>query len=594
MLGRESFFYRFMSLMRPIVILVLLVLLPASLWAQVHVRSPLPFGILQVSPGGETARLHFVANVDSGYTDLLLRIAAPPDSTSTEILMDWTPAALTHGRIDTILSLPVRKSVYSIDWHVRSTLGKQGTVTGLRAGHIFGIAGQSNAEGYNWDMSVKAAGDIRMLRDSIAWTPASEPTGAAGGGPWIVMGNTLWRELKDSLAIGIVNMAVGGTSLIPLKDARRWYRDPEHPEDTGIYASAVSGFRSAGGTLEALLWIQGESDGAELRDAATYHTAFRALIEGLREDLGEPGLRCFHLQISGNSNPGAPIAYLPIVREAHRTLPLSTLVGTAVGRSINSDGLHYTVPTYTAVGRMFGHAILSDLYGIATSLYPPVLPDTAAFLDSSASQPRSYFFRIKWMRGLSLTTALSFIGDRQAFILARDNKYFYDSSEVWSRVDPEDPSSVLVGLRRDSITFGHSWTISYIRTAGAEHAPLASIVPSMTGSGLDTIFATAFVGLPALLPERTIYSNVPDIRDVNAFPNPSYGTVSVTLNAAHSDRGEIELTDIAGRTADHMSIDIAIGANAFTLPTSGLPNDAYVLSVRAGSHTIVRKIVLVR
>jgi hypothetical protein len=574
--------------------LPLVLLFAVSASAQVRIVYPLPFGILPVSGDPSTAAIHLLAQVDAQYTEFSMRVAAiHPDSTS-DILIDWTPLQISNGTVDTVLRVPTSRDEYVLEWHARAILGTGGSVTGLRAGRIFGIAGQSNAVGFNWEMNVPRHGDIRMLRDSAAWVPAVEPTGESAGGPWIVMANRLWREFGDSLAIGLINTAVGSTSLTPVKTVTKWYRDPEHPLDSGIYGHAVRRFLACGGPLQALLWIQGEADGAALADPGIYTSAFKVLLDGFRSDLGQQDLRAYHLQISGNSNPGAPIAYLPVVREALRILPSSTLVGTAAGRSINPDGLHYTVPTYTAVGQLFADAIVTTLAGKPSPAYPPVTPDTAAFVDSTSTLSADRFIRLHWRRGANPTTSLAFVNDRQAFVIARDKRVYYDTSQVWSRIDPNDPTSVLVGLRRDSITSNHSWTLSYIRTAGAEHAPLATIVPGLDAGTRDTIFAVAFLDLPVYLPGTKPIQSVPELSDVNAYPNPSRGALSIKLTSGKQQSATIELSDIDGRRLSSTNIELTQGPNEVSLPVAGLPDQAYLLSLQVGSDVVVRKIVLIR
>lgn len=576
-------------------LVALCALVAESASAQVRIVRPLPFGIIPLSKDPAVAVLHVRAEVDSQYSEFSLRIAAMHrDSTST-ILLDWTNVAIANGIVDTSLRIATSSDEYILEWHARAILGTGGSVTGLRAGRIFGIAGQSNAVGFNWDMNVPRRGDIRMLPDSSSgWVPATEPTGEGGGGPWIVMANRLWHEFGDSLAIGLINTAVGGTSLTPVKNVTRWYRDPVHPLDSGIYGRALRRFRAADAPLQALLWIQGETDGAALADPNLYTSAFKTLLDGFRTDLAQPDLPAFHLQISGNSNPGASIAYLPVVREALRVIPYSTLVGTAAGRSINPDGLHYTVPTYTAVGVLFADAILSSFTGRLSPTYPPLTPDTTAFLDSSSAHPADRFLRLHWRRGSGPTTALSFVNDRQAFVIARDKRVYFDTSQVWSAIDPKDPASVVVGLRRDSLSSGHSWSVSYIRTAGAEHAPLATIVPGLDAGTYDTIFAVAFLDLPVYLPGTQPTRSVPEVSNINVYPNPSRGSLSVTLISAKRQSATVELSDIDGRSISSTAVQLGDGENDISIPITSLPDQAYLVSIKAGNVAVVRKIVLVR
>ncbi|HWF44386.1 MAG TPA: sialate O-acetylesterase, partial [Candidatus Kapabacteria bacterium] len=219
-----------------IFIIGLLVLVSHIAFGQVLFRSPLPGGILQVH--GDSAELHLHASLANGYDHFLCKLSSDRDTTSPTF--GRIPVTNNNGIVDTVFWVPKSLRDYTLLWWADSSGDTSfGMISQLTPGHIIGIAGQSNAQGNCWEMLEQANGDIRMLIDDIAWKPAREPTDGAGGGPWIVMANLLYAAIGDTLPIGIVNTAVGGSSLTFPITYGQWLRNPEAPEDTSIYGHAL-------------------------------------------------------------------------------------------------------------------------------------------------------------------------------------------------------------------------------------------------------------------------------------------------------------------------------------------------------------------
>ncbi|HEX5315894.1 MAG TPA: sialate O-acetylesterase, partial [Candidatus Kapabacteria bacterium] len=394
--------------------LLFLILTPSLVSAQVTFTSPLPFGIAQVHGDHADIRLHVAI---SGYSNFSYKLSSDVDTSSPQ--EGWAQINIHNGIVDTLLTIPKSLRDYSIYW--RTGLGPTdtgGIIARLTPGHIIGIAGQSNAVGHVWPDSGKFVavpqGDIRMLINNSSWQQAGEPTDGEGQGPWIEMANELYAKIGDTLPIGIVNRAVDGTGLTLSIGSGRWLKNSPDTNDK-MYPNAVDRFRHAGSELECLTWIQGEADGqggGVLWNPAAYHTQFGNLIRNFESDLADT-FPVFHLQISGFSGNANSTGAYPIVREAQRVLPPSTIVGTAIGRPLWDSAFHYTVATYQAVGQMFAGAVLKELYGINAPMYPPLMPDTVATLDSitDGSIKGKYCFSIGWTRAgkpVTLTSLSAF------------------------------------------------------------------------------------------------------------------------------------------------------------------------------------------
>jgi hypothetical protein len=371
-----------------------------------------------------------------------------------------------------------------------------------------------------------------------------------------------------------VNTAVDGTGLTVSIGSGRWLKTDT--SDT-MYPDAIDRFRHAGSELDYFTWIQGEADGegAELIDPNVYRTQFDTLIHDFWSDL-QNTFPIFHLQISGYAGPTNSSATYPQVREALRVLPPSTLVGTAVGRSLGDSAFHYTVSTYQAVGRMFAGAILKELYGISTSMYPPLMPDTAATLDSitDGSIAGRYCFSIGFTRG-GKTVKLTSLTPVQYFGL-NSNGVSLDTSAVWFRISPTDSSRVQIGLRNDSITpKDNYWLVTYDAVADGEHAPLATIDPV---SG-DTIFAMAFYELPVQLATGPP-ADVSEFSFQSAAPNPTSNAIQCYILSYKHETMTIDVVNNLGLTFRHETAVVDEGEQIVTVSTEGLLSGNYWIVLR--------------
>jgi Ca2+-binding RTX toxin-like protein len=112
--------------------------------------------------------------------------------------------------------------------------------------------------------------------------------GQSNGERWFgqnALGATSFRSLlSSSLAesVTLVNAAVGGTALLPIKDGN-W-------TDTGpgsLYQAAIDAAADSGAPIDAIVWVQGEEDANAGVTADEYSDGLADLIARLRADLGD-------------------------------------------------------------------------------------------------------------------------------------------------------------------------------------------------------------------------------------------------------------------------------------------------------------------
>ena len=110
-----------------------------------------------------------------------------------------------------------------------------------------------------------------------------------GAGLGLAFGQAMAAALDRP--IGLLPCAHGGTSL------DQWSPDLKHEGGRSLYGAMFERIRRAGGTLRGLLWYQGESEGWDPAQSATYQPRFDVWIARLRKDLGLPHFPVLAVQI---------------------------------------------------------------------------------------------------------------------------------------------------------------------------------------------------------------------------------------------------------------------------------------------------------
>ncbi|QDV04607.1 hypothetical protein Poly30_00980 [Planctomycetes bacterium Poly30] len=186
-----------------------------------------------------------------------------------------------------------------------------------------------------------------------------DPSG--GFGPEIGFARCVMSRAGDPRSeAAILKVAFSGTSLLG-----DW--DPEDPGDKGAcYRALIQEFTLAMAELrargheprvEALLWIQGESD-ANAAGAERYPAALEALLYALRRDLAAPemiALLAVNTKFGGGENPWVLRIAAAQQLVANRD-PRSVYVDTSAASIAN--GAHYDAAGTLLVGRRMGEALV--------------------------------------------------------------------------------------------------------------------------------------------------------------------------------------------------------------------------------------------
>jgi hypothetical protein len=544
-----------------------------SLLAQIQFISPLPNAIIEKNGNFGLIRFQGSSAKDQNVSMTFVDSLGKAISGFSDLQLSFK-----NGVLDSTIPCPVSKK-FSARW--KSDLDS-GTIDNLAVGHLFAIAGQSNAQGWSPPPFITPIGDIRMLRNDSSWQKGEDPTGGMYASPWIGFANRMQQLLQDSLPIGLINVAVGGTSLVTPLSNGRWVRNDTLHEDTAtLYGKALIKFLEAGSRFDGIFWIQGETD-ANGVPADAYVSAFKQLVMNFREDLKVP-FQFFHLQIGGQvANPDK--INWGIIREAHRTLPLSILVGTAVGNTIGWDGIHYSATAEMMVGDRFAGAIAKEVYHLDNPYYPPMLPQNSISMTQCTSKdPYSGYKIVLECRRNGLPVILKAVDTVRGFQI-RINNTMLDTSEVFSLIESADRSKVDIFSKNTTFSPSDEIQLSYAITGDVSSVNVSDDDTSTTLPN----YLVGFRDMQVLAP-----SSVPVYIVGLTTPNPFTTETAFSLYMGNPEPVSYSIYDISGK--EIYSLDLGLmseGKHIINLKNGHLAGGVYEIVVTAGNTVKTFKIVV--
>ncbi|KAM4087474.1 hypothetical protein ACJW30_10G180400 [Castanea mollissima] len=244
--------------------------------------------------------------------------------------------------------------------------------------NIFILAGQSNIAGRGGVCSPNPS--ILKLSANLTWVLAQEPLHSDidfnkinGVGPGMAFANYVLGKDPNFGIIGLVPCAIGGTKI------SQWEKG------TFLYKQMMKRTQASvqnGGTIQALLWYQGESDTESQEDAKSYKAKLEKFFLDVRDDLQSPMLPIIQVALASGSGP-----FIEIVREAQMGIDLMNLrTIDAKGLPLELDNLHLTTAAQVQLGKMFADTFLkflpsgptvSPIRNIKTK-FPIIYPTTVA------------------------------------------------------------------------------------------------------------------------------------------------------------------------------------------------------------------------
>jgi hypothetical protein len=225
---------------------------------------------------------------------------------------------------------------------------------------LFLLVGQSNMAGRGevTPADTHPHPRVMMLSRSGAWVPAADPMhfdkpDVVGVG----LGRSFGISLADadpSIAIGLIPAAVGGSPIDTWKPGIFYPPTRSHPWDDAIARARLA---MPAGTLDGILWHQGESD-ATPELAPGYQAKLDDLIARFRATLEAPDVPFIAGQMGRFRDHPWDAARTEVDR-AHRNLPgrvRRTAYVSAEGLAHKGDGVHFDAESYRLLGRRYAEA----------------------------------------------------------------------------------------------------------------------------------------------------------------------------------------------------------------------------------------------
>jgi sialate O-acetylesterase len=195
-------------------------------------------------------------------------------------------------------------------------------------GDLWILAGQSNMEGCGDIVDTESASpSVHLFGLGETWSVAEEPLHWLTDSPrdvhWQLWGHegapaTLpphdpnrpkgcglgltfakRRHEATGVPIGLIASAHGGTSMA------QWDPALKHLGGGSLYGATYERFKLVGGKVAGILWYQGESD-THPNEAPVYREKMRKLVAAFREDLGQPDLPFYFVQLGRFAVPDSP------------------------------------------------------------------------------------------------------------------------------------------------------------------------------------------------------------------------------------------------------------------------------------------------
>jgi carbohydrate esterase-like sialic acid-specific acetylesterase len=280
-------------------------------------------------------------------------------------------AAGTYRFVDGKLSGVPTGGPYFINVTVKVDKSEQHVQVGpVFVGDLWVLAGQSNMQGYG-DLVDVAQPDpkVMALDNEGTWVEAKEPLHSwllnpqaqkvqpKGAGLGLPFAKLLVQETH--IPIGLLPTAVGGTSM------EQWDPAKKNQGRNSLYGTMLSQIKDAGGRVKGILWYQGEAESSEA-NAKTYGKVFPAFIAAVRDDLHQPDLPFYLVQLSRFAVLNEAAAkYWNAVQEVQRKIPEQiphTAVVPAVDLEID-DGIHIGTQGQIRLGQRLARVALRELYG---------------------------------------------------------------------------------------------------------------------------------------------------------------------------------------------------------------------------------------
>ena len=226
--------------------------------------------------------------------------------------------------------------------------------------HLYLLIGQSNMAGRGAleAQDKKPHPRAMTFTKQNTWGAAIDPLHFDKPIAGVGLGSSFGRAMAEAnpdVTIGLVPCAVGGTPL------SRWQKDGD------LYKQAVVRAKAAmkDGTLQGILWHQGESDSGSETTARNYGERLAQMVHDLRAELDAGDVPFVGGELGEflrpKSKDGKP-SFWPVVNEQLATLGErveKTAVVSAKGLKHKGDEVHFDSASLRELGKRYATAMLA-------------------------------------------------------------------------------------------------------------------------------------------------------------------------------------------------------------------------------------------
>lgn len=225
--------------------------------------------------------------------------------------------------------------------------------------HLFLLAGQSNMAGRGKvaEEDKRPHPRVLMFTKDQKWAPAVEPLHfdkpGAGVGPGRAFGVAI-AEAFPNITVGLIPCAAGGSPIGAWAPGGYHAQTKSHPYDDALARTKAA---LKDGTLQGILWHQGESD-AQAEKAKVYGQKLHELIARFRHELGAAETPFIAGQLGQFPRESWTDAHKQ-VNAVHESLPQAVRHAAFVsseGLGHNGDKLHFSADGAREFGRRYAKA----------------------------------------------------------------------------------------------------------------------------------------------------------------------------------------------------------------------------------------------
>ncbi|WP_051670278.1 sialate O-acetylesterase [Bryobacter aggregatus] len=362
-------------------ILSVFCLLTAAAWAQSIsvVKGPVDDQVYQRGADGKVEIPIELSVSGADGKNVFLSIKRGPIPLAGFIAHDL--GKVENGKVSTVVKGVPTGGPYRFEFRTSRLGAAMAARSDILVGDIWLLAGQSNMEGVGDLIDVEKPSDKVNSFDQLDhWVNAKEPLhelpGAvdrvhwrknAAGQPEQLTGAALEKfraerkkgaglglsfaieyEKRTGIPVGLLPCAHGGTSMA------QWSPELKSQGGDSLYGATLRRVGLVGGKVKGILWYQGESD-ANATASPVFPEKFQKLVEAFRQDLGQPDLPFYSVQIGRHVN-GSNVSYWNLIQEDQRLsekmIP-NTVVFSAVDADLD-DGIHVSTQDHKRLGRAMG------------------------------------------------------------------------------------------------------------------------------------------------------------------------------------------------------------------------------------------------